>query len=502
MHRTCLYAPRMSFNVGGIYVDKEIPATRVAEAIKQYWTSKGARIDKSDPRKLEPLTVEKTKQLGYAIVSAGGQIAIADSERYTADHGLAAYLAKELEAPVFWYALYGATDVGVAAWFGAKKNKKTPVGFGEIEAYVSAHFAPPFVHLQELRKTSKTDVLLSFSDVKGYDAGPEEEDEEEEPEEAPREPARAASPKAGGWALDATKRAPFTPIRAGKTQDAARDNLVIVFYASNPKETACAKIFDAYQRAIPPDVLRWALIGASSTDVRPTKPGAMSRAAGQFKRKGGFFFVASDDDPSKPDTDEPSIPAYAFVFSAAEDKGEATRLELRFPSDVVWQAGADTVFAFAKELVAALGDSLVSGSCSIALSPFPLLSSLRDGGAMYREAAKHIGLDILTEHMDALGGLVRSGARWVDFIGPRLAQKVAAKKLTGVTVESVGKSLALRTSHEPAIDPDGAALKALQTVAKALDPFALYKDPFVDFDCEPKQRNRWERRFVDAPRHG
>jgi hypothetical protein len=474
----------MSFNVGGIYVDGAIPAARVATAIAKYWTKKGATVENGDPRKLDSLSVEKTKKLGYAIIGAGAQVAIADSERYTADHSLARFLAKELKTSVFWYALYGATDGGVAKWFGAKK--KAPIGYGDVEEYVASHFAPPFVHLQELGKATKSDAYLTFSKVKGYDEGPEpdEEDEEDEGDEAP----------AGGgcWVLDPKKKAPFKPLRAGATKNAARDNLTIAFHVAKANRGALAKVFEAFQRVIPRNVLRWACVGVSSTDVRLMKPGALFRAAAQFEKKNGFFFVLSDDDPRKPEEDEPAIPAYAFVFSASDTKG-VNRVELRFPSELVWQVGADEVVRFAEEQAAAFGDALYSGSCSIALTSFPLISSLRDPYSVHAIAAQHIGLDVLSHNTRALKTHVRAGARWVDFLGPTLAKH--AKGLPGVT--AIGKSVAIRTSKEPAIDPTGATLKALRQVAKKLHPIALYNDLLVDFDVdEDEDRMKWERRFL------
>jgi hypothetical protein len=107
----------MSWNVGGILVADAKGKTKVTQravvrAIEAYWTEHGAKRDRANPRDIEPLSVSNnTGRLGYAVLPpAGGWIAVADSERYHADHALAKHLAKALKVEVLWYTLYGATD--------------------------------------------------------------------------------------------------------------------------------------------------------------------------------------------------------------------------------------------------------------------------------------------------------------------------------------------------------------------------------------------------------
>ena len=87
----------MSINVGAIFVQARprLDASHVAEQTRRYWKSKGAADDGQSPLELKPLAVNqgKAKRLGVAVAPpTRGWIGVRDSERYTADHGLAKQL--------------------------------------------------------------------------------------------------------------------------------------------------------------------------------------------------------------------------------------------------------------------------------------------------------------------------------------------------------------------------------------------------------------------------
>ena len=117
----------MSINVGGIHVKgtPDLSAKEVARIIADFYTSQGAYINKDDALSLEPLSLEEDDdgRLGYLITPfTNGWIGIYDSERYTTNFRLAAYLAEELKLPVIAYELSGAADDGVFEVFRPDRN--------------------------------------------------------------------------------------------------------------------------------------------------------------------------------------------------------------------------------------------------------------------------------------------------------------------------------------------------------------------------------------------
>ena len=109
--------PGMSLNVGALWV-RTADRDRVVALIRQYWTERGAQPITTDPLQVEPLSVDKTGQLAFAVappatsagtigaVEAGAGdpvwVAVYDSQRYTADSELAAHLQKPLGTVKAW----------------------------------------------------------------------------------------------------------------------------------------------------------------------------------------------------------------------------------------------------------------------------------------------------------------------------------------------------------------------------------------------------------------
>lgn len=105
----------MSINVGGIYVRTggEHGADDVLAVIRSHWRQRGATVEERvDPRAFEPLGMEQTHRLCLAVSEEeNGWRAVLDSERYTADYGLAARLAHDLRAAVVWFQIAGVVDL-------------------------------------------------------------------------------------------------------------------------------------------------------------------------------------------------------------------------------------------------------------------------------------------------------------------------------------------------------------------------------------------------------
>jgi len=145
----------MSLNLGGLYVVSERGVTRakVVAAIKAFWTEIGARPHTGDVLAIDPLSLEKTGVLGFAVGrETDGWIAVYDSERYRADPALARYLNAELGVPVLHFEFHGATDGAYAKVYGSGGPKlSAKPKWEEIEALVDPMpFA--FLYFNKLRK--------------------------------------------------------------------------------------------------------------------------------------------------------------------------------------------------------------------------------------------------------------------------------------------------------------------------------------------------------------
>lgn len=519
----------MSHNVGGIYVRAKAGRTvitqqAIADAVAGYFTDHGAKRDDAGVLALKPLTVDaKRRRLGVAVMpEQAGWIVIADSERYTADHGLAAHLSKRLGVEVLWYVLYGATGAGIARRFG-RKRKAPPETYDDVEQLVG-ELPRAFTYFDQLTpRALKGAVVMGFSGVKQYDTGPEpgeDEDEEGDEPEVDDDAAPAKRASRTGPVLDLAARAPFKPIRLRKGKlTVGRDTLTLGFSCRAPFAKVARgveQVMDLYAAAIPLGALRWGLMGESSTTVR--KLASLDRARAMLKQKGKLkgetvmFFLAGDDEwPSEPPCKtEPEAPSFLFSCSLEVklvdeemDWGwhrPTSTIEMRFPSDYLWQLGADRFVELATRMAALL--PVQSGQAAIALGWNPLLSSTSQEAPPL--AAPHLlahpGLDVGGD-IFSLGDRSR-GANWLTFVGADLAAKLGGpKKLRaslhrGVRVTEAGTTLVVRAGEAPLPDPTKVEFAYLRSVAQALAPVTRFEtDPSV-FDGRDTLAKRYAYRFL------
>ncbi|MBA3456899.1 MAG: DUF3396 domain-containing protein [Deltaproteobacteria bacterium] len=150
----------MGFNVGGMYVRARAGVDRdaVVEAIRAHWQKLGAsHVNHGDVLLPDPLSLAQTGSLSFAVSEArpGSEgakwIAVADSERYTADPALAAALASVLSTEVWLYVLTETNNSGRARRFGAKPQvlRKS----SEVEALV-ASMPFSFFYFDDLKAAS------------------------------------------------------------------------------------------------------------------------------------------------------------------------------------------------------------------------------------------------------------------------------------------------------------------------------------------------------------
>lgn len=103
----------MGLNVGGIHVlvNKEGTTQQaVAKFVGEFWAKLGAKISTKPALEFKPLTLAKTGELGFVVLTPGvdkngkSWIPIYDSERYFSDFNLAKALAKNFDTVVWgWY---------------------------------------------------------------------------------------------------------------------------------------------------------------------------------------------------------------------------------------------------------------------------------------------------------------------------------------------------------------------------------------------------------------
>lgn len=154
----------MSLNVGGIYVAatrSDLSQDRVVSEIRRYWLGRGAEEDTRNPLELEPLSLEKTGRLGYAVLPVRqGWIPVYDSERYQADCDLARHLSETLETETWWYQLAELTDAAFIRRYGAPGGE-LPSGFEAVVEKISG-FPSAFIYYNKLCQDVDAETLASI----------------------------------------------------------------------------------------------------------------------------------------------------------------------------------------------------------------------------------------------------------------------------------------------------------------------------------------------------
>lgn len=507
-----VYNERVSHNVAGLYIkrNKGVTLSAVAKAITASWTKRGGKVDKRDPRELESLGLAKTKRIGYAIVHTGTWIVVAESEQYTFDHAVAAHVAKSLKTECLWYALYGATDGGSAQRWG--KQPEVVSGYGEVEDLLedlplAAQHYPDLIAYEAVEQLEDDIAVLGFTvDPERYDEGPiEDEPPIDPPAKTPKlRPAAIQTPITPVHMRPAAIRTPITPVRVRHGKELMlRDAFQLAFFldgtGAKTKKTIAAAV-DKFAASIPPDILRWSLIGYSSTTVRAFNSSTLARAKSDLAKQDVFFWLGSDDEPEKPQKEEPNTSAYLLRASANVDE-KVSLLELRFASEYVWQVGVDAMVAFVVELAKQL--PLVSGYGSLGLALHPMVTGFasQQWAAALPLAQRHAGYDLASNDPDGMGGLCR-GARWLTILGPALAKKVKpALAKSGAELIAAGSNLVVRAGKEPLVDPD---LRLLGKVAQAIKPVTLFGERYLGHhfadpktgEHDPTAFARWEFRFL------
>jgi hypothetical protein len=137
---------------------------RLASAIENYWVEAGAKVGGRKWRRLEPLSLEQTHELGFAVSKETNRwVTVCDSERYTADFRLAQHLAERLGVRVRFDGQWDASDEEVERYLGGRGKR-------------CEHEPSDYYDQLGPKETAQADwIFLSVEGVnpETYDTGPE-----------------------------------------------------------------------------------------------------------------------------------------------------------------------------------------------------------------------------------------------------------------------------------------------------------------------------------------
>ena len=153
----------MGLNVGGIHVRVKEGVTQgeVTARIEAFWQDIGASVSDADALDVEPLSLEKTGDLGFLILPAvaadDGEewIAVYDSERYRADPALARDLAAHFGTDVWHWEFHDATNAAYAKRYG---SDETVVRGDRVEGVVSG-LPASLLYFNQIRETLPQEAL-------------------------------------------------------------------------------------------------------------------------------------------------------------------------------------------------------------------------------------------------------------------------------------------------------------------------------------------------------
>lgn len=142
-------------------------APELIREIERYWVGRGARVVGHTREKLEPMSLRDTGRLGYLVMSPDeGWTVICDSERYTADFGLARHLAATLGRTVRFLGIWDASGDELDLWLQ---------GDVEVEPPAELPITPGAYYLDAKAREIAAAVVFEGIDTSMYDEGPEPE---------------------------------------------------------------------------------------------------------------------------------------------------------------------------------------------------------------------------------------------------------------------------------------------------------------------------------------
>lgn len=151
-------------------------APELIREIERYWLGRGARVVGRKREKLESLSLGETGRLGYVVLRPDeGWTVICDSERYTADYGLARHLAAALDRPVRFLGIWDASSTEIDLWLR---------GDGKGERPAELPITPGANYQNAQAREIAAAVVFEGIDAAAYDTGPAPESP---PDDDPRD---------------------------------------------------------------------------------------------------------------------------------------------------------------------------------------------------------------------------------------------------------------------------------------------------------------------------
>lgn len=287
-----------------------------------------------------------------------------------------------------------------------------------------------------------------------------------------------------------------------------RDGLVVAFFKQVPfPEWAAevAAVFDLWQKAVPPEAIAFAAVGARAADPKPVNARTLGRCRSELDPKKAEKRDISAFELGGPG---PVNPDYLFDFWGGldavrePDNPRTNYVHMRFPTSWLDESG-DKLRDFALACAAAL--TFDSGYASLALHWSTDAEIVRAGPHIPGIVMRHPGLD-LHHHAELRYELGRRcvGARWLTLLGPELAAELGeeaqlrADLPQDVEVAVLPHGVSLRAAGPPRPgdvnrnDP----LPELRAMAAVLEPVTHFEEK-SKLLVDPDALERWQRRFLD-----
>jgi len=293
-----------------------------------------------------------------------------------------------------------------------------------------------------------------------------------------------------------------------------REGVIVAFFLPTPMDKVAEPIldvFEEYLKMIPSDVLRWASIGASSEEWKPINKTTFQRCRAQLKpeavaKRRLTAFELADGDMAG------DAPRYGIIVIGHPYEprfpNKKTLVQMYFPIDVVSEQEVEHFVENVCKLAVSL--PYISGYASPALlcAGFNSFSVGKEIRAITRI---HPGYDVQDNPVGrrTINSKVR-GARWLNFIGPEIADRLGGVKAlrkalrSPITIdEEIGHGVMIRAGKQPELGNMTRRIGTplLRAIASVLEPVtafresALYRTDFADQNEELLEQ--WERRFLD-----
>ena len=288
----------------------------------------------------------------------------------------------------------------------------------------------------------------------------------------------------------------------------ARDNFIVAFFGCRPfREMAdgARKLVEQWLTLVPPDMLRWAIVGKSSTKFVKWTPKTRQRCFDMFEedvttKKDVYFRIVG------PPTAGPDYMAVVkgYVKPRKLVFADHTNLvQFLFPADFCTQFGEDRVADLVATMFAALPCD--SGYAAPALH-YGIIGEYDKAAAFIAPLAlQHHGFDVPANSSTASGmGRKCRGARWLTALSTAMVDQVGGigqleKRIArGVELLELPRGVLIRAGATPEIGAvnKGEKTPLVSSVARAIEPITFFHDT-ASSPCSATTRSARpvERRF-------